>query len=225
MRTRTNQAMIPMMSFILNPYDNALDLSDKDDRKLSKTRYKGLESAQRFDGRKESFNNFAKVVSHQIKKVRLTEALEIATDWDALMVAPRLPKMIVNIFKKKEVSKDTLKAHMDLVWANMGYGGVTGETPNYFKAKIPTDTPALNVLRNQRKLKHVMLGNMIWDSPTSNFQIELMAKQASFKQGNNFDDILLWYHIVNQVNPLTKAAIRNLKDKLESAKLDNLGKT
>eukprot|EP00957_Ditylum_brightwellii_P033624 2549399-Ditylum_brightwellii.AAC.1 len=56
----------------------------------------------------------------------------------------------------------------------------------------PADTPALNATRHQRKLKHVMLGNMIWDSLTSDFQIELMAKESSFKQGNYFDDTILW---------------------------------
>eukprot|EP00957_Ditylum_brightwellii_P170995 13017195-Ditylum_brightwellii.AAC.2 len=83
--------MKPTMSFILNPYNNALDLSDEEDRKLFETGSKGLESAQQFDGRKETFNDFLKLVSHQLKKVRLTEVLEITTKWDAQAVAPRPP--------------------------------------------------------------------------------------------------------------------------------------
>eukprot|EP00957_Ditylum_brightwellii_P117591 8968128-Ditylum_brightwellii.AAC.1 len=157
------------MSFILNPYNNTLDLSDKDDRKLFLTGSKGLETAQRFDGEKESFSDFAKLVGHRIKNVILAEVLEITTEWDALTVTLRPPKTIVNIFEKKEVSKDILKAHVDLIWANTGHGGVAGETPNYFKAMTPADTPALNTARNQRKLKHAMLGNKTWDSLTSNF--------------------------------------------------------
>eukprot|EP00957_Ditylum_brightwellii_P137345 10471277-Ditylum_brightwellii.AAC.1 len=65
--------------------------------------------------------------------------------------------------------------------ANTVFRGGAGETPNYFKAMMPMDTPVLEAERNQRKLKHVMLGKMIWDSLTSNFQIELMAEETNFK--------------------------------------------
>eukprot|EP00957_Ditylum_brightwellii_P203939 15336852-Ditylum_brightwellii.AAC.1 len=187
------------MSFILNPYDNALDLSDKEDRKLFENGAKGLES------------------------VRLTKVLEIATDWGAWAVVPRPPQTTGNIFDKKEVTKDALNTHVDIVWANTGFRGGVEETPNYFKAMMPMDTPALEAERNQRKLKHVILGNMIWYSLTSNFQIELMAKETNFKQGDDFDRAMLWHQIVTQVKPSTKAAIGNLKDKLEMAKMDNFG--
>eukprot|EP00957_Ditylum_brightwellii_P172373 13122578-Ditylum_brightwellii.AAC.1 len=130
---------------------------------------------------------------------------------------------IVNIFDKKEVTKDDLKMHMDLIWANTGFGGGAGEMPNYFKVMTLTDTPALEAKRNQRKLKHAMLGNMIWDSLTSNFQIKLIAKETNFKQGDDFDGALLWHQIVTQVNPPTKAAIGNLKDELKMAKMDDFG--
>eukprot|EP00957_Ditylum_brightwellii_P043426 3292609-Ditylum_brightwellii.AAC.1 len=119
--------MKPTMSFILNLNDNTLDLSDKEDRKLFENNSKGLETALRFNGRKETFNNFLKLVSHQIKKVRLVEVLEIATKWDTRTVTPRPPQTIVNIFNKKEVTKDDLKTHMDLVWAGTGFGGGAGE--------------------------------------------------------------------------------------------------
>eukprot|EP00957_Ditylum_brightwellii_P054133 4100179-Ditylum_brightwellii.AAC.1 len=95
------------MSFILNPHNNILDLSNRNNRELFETGSKGLEDAQRFDGRKESFNNFAKLVSHQIKK-------------DSPAAVLRSPKTIVNTFEKKEVSENTLKTHVDLVWANTG---------------------------------------------------------------------------------------------------------
>eukprot|EP00957_Ditylum_brightwellii_P007067 535265-Ditylum_brightwellii.AAC.1 len=79
----------------------------------------------------------------------------------------------------------------------------------------PAGGPALEAARNQKKLKHVVLGNMIWDSLTSNFQIELMAEESNFKQEDNFDGALLWHQIISQVNPSIKVAIRNLKDELE----------
>eukprot|EP00957_Ditylum_brightwellii_P131789 10050160-Ditylum_brightwellii.AAC.1 len=147
----------------------------------------------------------------------------MATKWDTRAVTLRPPQTIVNIFNKKEVTKHNLKIHMDLVWANTGFRVGAGETPTYFKVMTPVDTPALEAKRNQRKLKHVMLGNMIWDILTSNFQIELMGKETNFKQGDDFDETLLWHQIVTQINPSTKAAIGNLKDDLETTKMDNFG--
>eukprot|EP00957_Ditylum_brightwellii_P196991 15008196-Ditylum_brightwellii.AAC.1 len=94
---------------------------------------------------------------------------------------------------------------------------------SYLNVMTPADTPALEAKRNQRKLKDVMLGNMIWDSLTSNFQIKLMTKETNFKQGDNLNGALLWHQIVTQVNLSTKAAIGNFKDKLETEKMDNFG--
>eukprot|EP00957_Ditylum_brightwellii_P168614 12834136-Ditylum_brightwellii.AAC.1 len=106
---------------------------------------------------------------------------------------PRPLQTIINIFYKKGVTKDDLKTHVDPIWADTGFRGGVGETPNYFKVMTPADTLALEAKRKQRKLNHVMFGKMVWDSLTSNFQIELMAKEANFKQGENFDRTLLWH--------------------------------
>eukprot|EP00957_Ditylum_brightwellii_P196372 14961783-Ditylum_brightwellii.AAC.1 len=70
------------MVFILNPYDAALDLLDKEDRKMFEIRTKGLEESQRFDGKKGSFNNFAKLIGHKMKEIRVLEALGVATECD-----------------------------------------------------------------------------------------------------------------------------------------------
>eukprot|EP00957_Ditylum_brightwellii_P037466 2833797-Ditylum_brightwellii.AAC.1 len=66
------------MAFILNPYDAILDLSNKEDRKMFKLGMKGLEEKQRFNGRKEAFNDFSKLIGHKMKEVRVLEALEVA---------------------------------------------------------------------------------------------------------------------------------------------------
>eukprot|EP00957_Ditylum_brightwellii_P210311 15364826-Ditylum_brightwellii.AAC.1 len=45
--------------------------------------------------------------------------------------------------------------------------------------RMPTNATALNSSRNQRKLKQVVLENMIWDSLTSDFQIKLMIEEKN----------------------------------------------
>eukprot|EP00957_Ditylum_brightwellii_P095046 7238513-Ditylum_brightwellii.AAC.1 len=57
--------------------------------KLFKTGSKGMKEAQRFDERKELFDNFTKLMSHKIEKVRLAKVLKIAMEWDTSSAAPR----------------------------------------------------------------------------------------------------------------------------------------
>eukprot|EP00957_Ditylum_brightwellii_P024114 1818424-Ditylum_brightwellii.AAC.1 len=103
-----------MMSFVLNPYDNALDLLDKEGRKLFKSGCKGLEPAQQFDGRKEA---------HQIKNVRLAEVLETATEWDTHATVLKFLQTIINTFDRKDVTKEAMTKHVNLVWASIRFGG------------------------------------------------------------------------------------------------------
>ena len=53
--------------FILNPYEVSLDLSDKDDRKLFKEGSKGLKEEELFDGKKQNFSTFMKLIEKQSK--------------------------------------------------------------------------------------------------------------------------------------------------------------
>eukprot|EP00957_Ditylum_brightwellii_P107987 8237773-Ditylum_brightwellii.AAC.1 len=49
----------------------------------------------------------------------------------------------------------------------------------------------------------------------------MLMDKVKFKRGNNYDGVLLWKHLINNVNPLTCMLVSNLKDKLELASLDN----
>ena len=57
------------MAFLLNLYDATLDLSDKEDRKLYESGYKGLHKDQRFNGSKEKFREFAKLLALELNLV------------------------------------------------------------------------------------------------------------------------------------------------------------
>eukprot|EP00957_Ditylum_brightwellii_P031201 2364867-Ditylum_brightwellii.AAC.1 len=79
------------------------------------------------------------------------------------------------------------------------------------------------VPRNQRKLRQVMFGKMLWNSIDPKYQLELLTEESLFKREGNHDELLLRHHIVERVNPSTKVTVVNLKDKIEGATLGNFG--
>ena len=53
------------MAFLLNPFDATLDLFNKEDRKLSKARTKGLSNDFKLMGEKEKLNNIRKLIGEK----------------------------------------------------------------------------------------------------------------------------------------------------------------
>ena len=165
-----------MTTFIFNPYDATLNLSDKEDRKLYQDACKGLTSEDRFDGKRENYPNFVKLIEQSLQDVRVMETLEISTRWDQSATDPddrRLPVQddIIDIFRSHKATEQQVADHCDLVWANTAHL----QTPKYFArfGNPPSNDDELNSLRNGRKLKHIMLGKKIWGSLTSSFQIDI----------------------------------------------------
>ena len=72
-------------------------------------------------------------------------------------------------------------------------------------------------------MKHVMAGANIWDSLTSNYQLELLGKETKFTMDSEYDDLELWHHIQTKVNPSTKVGACTLNEELESNTLHNFG--
>ena len=68
-----------MSKFLLNPYDTPMDLTDKDDQKLYQEACKGLKEKKLFDGKKENYSNFIKLIEKVLSATRLTDALKINT--------------------------------------------------------------------------------------------------------------------------------------------------
>eukprot|EP00957_Ditylum_brightwellii_P164021 12488301-Ditylum_brightwellii.AAC.1 len=105
----------------------------------------------------------------------------------------------------------------------MAHGSTT--TPEYFKVfgTKQTNDPTLIAPRNQRRLKHMMLGPILWNSLTPKFQLEMLMEEISLKKGDSYNGLLLWCLIVEKVNLTTNISIVNLTDKLKNAKLDDFG--
>ena len=96
-------------------------------------------------------------------------------------------------------------------------------TPQYLAhlANPPTDDATLNTLRNNRKLKHLILGKKIWNSLISTFQIDLQGSKTEFQIQHEYDGLLLWDFIRRRVNPSTSVGASKLKKRLERSKLED----
>ena len=127
---------------------------------------------------------------------------------------------MVDIFETHQIDREKVQDYSVLVWADTTHGG---NTPKYYVnfSTPPSSTAALKKLRNQRRLCHVMMGHKIWNSLTSNFQLELIVDKDEFKLGGEFDGPLLWDFIRRRINPTTTVRASKLKEEIETAKLED----
>ena len=56
---------VTTMAFLLNPYDAELDLSNKEDRKLFTEGCKGVKEKDIFDGKKQNYSTFVKLIENE----------------------------------------------------------------------------------------------------------------------------------------------------------------
>ena len=68
-----------------------------------------------------------------------------------------------------------------------------------------------------------MLGNKLWNSFTSHFQLEILPQASHFKKEGEFDGPLLFHHFCKHVKPSTAVGSSMLKDDLESKDLKEFG--
>eukprot|EP00957_Ditylum_brightwellii_P150850 11486470-Ditylum_brightwellii.AAC.1 len=81
------------------------------------------------------------------------EGLDDLTKWEA-GADPNNPIKATIIFDKTGITKEQVKTHVYLVWADMAHGSVT--KPKHLKAfsTKPTDDSTPTTPRNQQRLKH-----------------------------------------------------------------------
>ena len=184
------------MALILNPFDIDLDLSDKDDRKRFAEASKGLSEKSFFNGKRETFAAFSKLMEKEFNDVRVMKCLSVPTEWNvgaANAAGRRIPTAAgkVDFFSSYTGERADIEAYSNLVWADTNYGA---DTPRYFDIfnVAPTNTGDLNALRHQRQLRHIIMGNKIWKSLDPSVQIEYSGKSDQFKRGGEYDGPLLW---------------------------------
>ena len=80
----------------------------------------------------------------------------------------------------------------------------------------PKNTAELETARNGRRLKHVMMGEKLWNSLSSNFKIDITGSVDKFQRGQETDGPLLWDFIRRRINPTTTVGASKLKDEIEA---------
>ena len=216
------------MAFCLNPYDVTLDLRNKDDRKIYLDGCKGLDKEDLFDGSKEKYKDFVKLMKKPMEDVRVMKTLMVPTKWDEHNADNEqkkcvLPGESINIFDRHSASKEQVRTYVDLFWANTAHGI---NTPKYHGvyATAPNDDATLNAGRNGTKLKSVMLGKKLWGSLTSAYKKEITGRCSEFTMGGDegeYDGVLLWDFLRRTIKPSTKVGASKLKETLEKCDLNS----
>ena len=177
-------------TFCLNPYDKKVDLTSRDGLKLYADTKHGLDKEDRFDGSKEKYLKFSKLMDKTFKTFQMMEIFKVPTVWEATLPINPTPEGIVNLFESNTATKEQIKAQADKVWGNTAHGA---QTPAYFKifGTKPVDTDTLNEERNNAETKHMMAGANIWNSLTSDFQLELLEQESVFNRDDKYDGMEL----------------------------------
>ena len=129
-----------------------------------------------------------------LKIFRTMEIYRVPTAWEANTPANPTLEGTVDLFESNVVTKEQVKAQADMVWAETVH---SADTPKYFKifATKPTDDDKSNKGRNTAKMKHAIAGVSIWNSLTSDFQLELVRQEEIVSRDNDYDGVELWNHI------------------------------
>ena len=112
------------MTFLLNPYEADLDQSDKDDRKLFAEASKGLKEENLFEGKRENFPTFSKLIEKKFHDARIMKCLNVPTLWNegaGTVTERRTPIAdgMVDFFSSFRGTRKELQDHCDLVWASI----------------------------------------------------------------------------------------------------------
>ena len=177
-----------------------------------------MDKEDRFDGSKEKFPKFAKLMRKVFKTYRTMEIFKVPTDWESNASVNPTSEGIVNLFNSNDVTKKQVKNQADRVWADTTHGT---NTPEYFRifTTKPTNDAELEEVRNTYKMKHSLCGASIWNSLTSDFQLEMHGQEEDFARDNEYDGLELWNIMRMEVNPSTKVGACALKEEIESRTL------
>ena len=204
-----------MTTFLLNPYEADLTLSDPSDRKLFTLGCEGLATDSKFNGERSKISDFLKLIGNGLSDICASDVFRISVEFKNSS-DPKIPTKITDIFEIGPLDDNTLlKDHVDLVWAESTFD----QSPKFFDtfSTPPIDTTTLTKLRNQRKLRHVMAGKKIWNSFTDAFQLEITGDLKTFSRNGHIDGALLFSFFCSYTNPTTVIENSNLKDEIEGA--------
>ena len=186
-----------MMSFIINPYEQTFDLTDRAHLKLYTDGCQGLAKEVKFDGKRENYGNFVKLIGKIMDARRIKGNLKIATTWETTGTIPELPNAdgMQDLFNSNSATEEQVDEHCRLVWSEADFNHADSAKLLTRVVTKPVDINTLNAVRNKMKLKHAMLRAMIWDSCVASYQLEIIGDEDKFKMGLEYDGVKLWYYI------------------------------
>ena len=86
----------------------------------------------------------------------------------------------MNLYDSNKATEEEVQFHYGIVWSDSSFGTSTSD---YFDRcrTSPTNTTELDTLWDTRKLKHVILGQKLWGSFTSEFQIDIQRSRREYQ--------------------------------------------
>ena len=193
------------MAFIISPYDQVLDLKDKSHLKLFTDGFKGLPTEVKFNGTRENYEDFVKFIGKAKNTRRLKDILNTDTNWESTRVLLELKIIndIQNIFTINSVTDTQVDENFKLVWSIQAFNHVDSFKLIKVVGTKPTDLAGLNEIRNNLRIKHAMLGAMVWDSLLPSFQLDIIGEEDKFKTSSEYNRINVWHYIKKEINPST----------------------
>ena len=128
-----------------------------------------------------------------MEKFRTKTCLKIAIEWEAFGTSPELAteKGIVDLFSSNAATTEEVEVHCAAVWSVEDLVHAESKNLCVRTTSKPGDILAMDSLRNRYKLKHAMLGSIIWDSLISDFQLEIIGDEEDLNRGEEYDGVTL----------------------------------
>ena len=104
------------------------------------------------------------------------------------------------------------------MWTSINHTG----THNSLFQKSSGDV-VLNTMLNYQQMKHVLIGNKVWNILKSDYQIKLLIKTKRFKGQEKMDGLVLLFQVKKKVISSTSVGSTNLKNELENTQQNKFG--
>ena len=106
--------------------------------------------------------------------------------------------------------------HVYLVLNDTSFRQQAPECFKYFEMS-PTDAASLNILRNQLRLRHFIVGIFFWKSQKLDFQVELTNKKSKCMRKGEIYRVLLYFSLQKWIFSSTLVASSKNENYLETA--------
>ena len=123
-----------------------------------------------------------------MEEIRVKTVLNVAIEWETIAAETiqfPVANKTLNLFSSNAATKEQVDNHCDLVWSSSAFAD-TDKLATRDNTR-PTNLEELNAIQNSLKMKHAILGSLLWNSLTSKYQLEIVGDDKdNFRVGNEF---------------------------------------